>query len=170
LSETIDIRQMTSEDIEDIYSVFTKNRIKKPKEYVVKCWEENENEDRTTLLAFYNGEFAGSLHLLEKSFYPYFSENGIPEINDFNVIEPLKRRGIGNQLMDAVEQTAKEQYGGIIGVGVGMHIYYGNAQRLYAKRGYVPDGRGLIYHNQQIMPGTEVCVDNDLILYMTKTL
>jgi GNAT superfamily N-acetyltransferase len=167
MTDSVDIRQMTRSDMDVVYRVFTEHDIRKPKEYIIKCWEENQTGERITLLAFYHGQFAGSLHLLANSYYPHFRENGIPEINDFNVIEPLKRRGIGSKLMEAVEKIAFDNYGKV-GVGVGMHIYYGPAQRLYAKRGYVPDGRGLIYHNEVVMPGAKVYADNDLILYMTK--
>jgi GNAT superfamily N-acetyltransferase len=164
---SIDIRQMKRDDIAVVYSVFMENGIQKPENYVLKCWEENLTGGRITLLAFYQDQFAGSLHLIFNSSYPPFRESGVPEINDFNVIEPLKRRGIGNKLMETVEKTAFDKYG-IVGVGVGMHIYYGPAQRLYAKRGYVPDGRGVIYHNQVVMPGAKVHADDELILYMTK--
>lgn len=45
--------------------------------------------------------------------------------------------------MDAIEQIAFEKYG-IVGVSVGLYYDYGNAQLLYVKRGYIPDGRGII--------------------------
>ncbi|WP_274365631.1 hypothetical protein [Paenibacillus thermotolerans] len=80
---------MTEEDIGLVYNVFTENGIIKPLDYIERCWKENAGGGRTTLLAFYEGRFAGSLHLLLTSYYPYFQENGIPEINDFNVIPPL---------------------------------------------------------------------------------
>lgn len=158
---------MTVNDIETIHQVFQHNGIERQVDDIMKCWEENQSGEKVTLLAFYDGRFAGSLHLISTSYYPPFVDQGIPEINDFNVIGPLKRLGIGNRLMDAVEKIAFEKFGKV-GVGVGMHHYYGPAQRLYAKRGYVPDGRGLIYHNEVVMPFVNVCADNDLILYMTK--
>lgn len=167
MNESVYIRQMTGTDVDVVYSVFTKHNIRKSQEYIMKCWRENETGERITLLAYYNGEFAGSLHLLTRSSYPYFAESGIPEINDINVIEPLRRRGIGSTLMDAIEQIAFDKYGKV-GLGVGMYFHYGPAQRLYAKRGYVPDGRGLMYKDEVVMPGTTVLVDDELILYMTK--
>lgn len=144
---TIQIRQMTDEDIDNVFQVFEVYDIGKPLDYLSECWEENKTGQRITLLAFYDGQFAGSLHLLMKSHYSYFAENGIPEINDFNVIPPLRRLGIGNALMDSAEKIAIENYD-VVGVGVGLLQSYGSAQRLYARRGYIPDGRGLTYRGQ----------------------
>jgi hypothetical protein len=154
LRESIQIRKMLQKDVPIVCKVFKENGIEKSPGYIERCWEENQTGNRISLLAFYHDDFVGSLHLLLKSKYPYFVENGIPEIN---------------QLMDDVEQIAFEKYG-IIGVGVGMHLHYGQAQRLYAKRGYIPDGRGLTYHNKQLNPGVKVYADDDLILYMTKKI
>ncbi|MHB1683962.1 MAG: GNAT family N-acetyltransferase [Bacilli bacterium] len=164
----IQIRQMTIDDIHNVFQVFEEYDIGKPLNYISKCLEENTSGQRTTLLAFYEGRFTGSLHLLEKSQYPYFKEQGIPEINDFNVIPPLRNKGIGNALMDAIEKIALEKHG-IVGIGVGLYESYGSAQRIYAKRGYIPDGRGVMYKQQPVVPGATVCVDDDLNLYFTKS-
>ncbi|RED65139.1 hypothetical protein DFP98_12130 [Cohnella phaseoli] len=59
---------------------------------------------------------------------------------------------------------------GTVGLGVGLYEDYGNAQRLYGKRGYIPDGRGLMYANEAVHPGRTVTVDDDLLLYMVKQL
>ncbi|MDQ8734448.1 GNAT family N-acetyltransferase [Paenibacillus sp. LHD-38] len=168
MNNWIEIRQMTGSDVELVYRVFTEHGIGKPRDYILRCWEQNEEGERITLLAFYQGQFAGSLHLLATSHYPYFVENGIPEINDFNVIPPVRKLGIGNALMGAVEKIAFEKYCRV-GIGVGLYQSYGNAQRLYAKRGYIPDGRGVMYQAQPVNPGTIVCVDDDLNLYFTKS-
>jgi hypothetical protein len=34
---------------------------------------------------------------------------------------------------------------GVVGIGVGLHPSYNAAQRLYVKRGYIPDARGITY-------------------------
>jgi GNAT superfamily N-acetyltransferase len=164
----IAIRQMTESDVELVYRVFAEYEISKPREYILKCWEQNVAGERTTLLAFYGDRFAGSLHLLATSHYPYFVEQGIPEINDFNVIPPLRRLGIGHALMEAVEAIAFETCG-IAGIGVGLYDSYGSAQRLYVKRGYIPDGRGVMYKQQPVTPGAMVCADDDLNLYYIKS-
>ncbi|SFL74895.1 Ribosomal protein S18 acetylase RimI [Paenibacillus sp. 1_12] len=169
MTNLIEVRLMTKEDVELVYRIFTEHNINKPLEYILKCWEQNLTGERITLLAFYSGQFAGSLHLLATSDYPYFEENGIPEINDFNVIPPSRKLGIGHALMEAVENIALNKYA-IVGIGVGMYQSYGSAQRLYARRGYMPDGRGLMYKQQPVIPGTQVCADDDLNLYFTKAL
>jgi GNAT superfamily N-acetyltransferase len=164
----IEIRKMRPEDIELMHHEFTKHDIRKSVAYLARCWEENQAGQRVTLAAFYEGSFAGSLHLLDKSDYPYFRENNIPEINDLNVIPPLRKKGIGNALMDEVERLASENYG-VVGIGVGLYDSYGSAQRMYARRGYILDGKGVMYEQQPVAPGSTVCVDDDLNLFLTKT-
>jgi hypothetical protein len=58
----------------------------------------------------------------------------------------------------------------IAGLGVGMDAGYGAAQRLYVRRGYVPDGLGLTTHNQPAKWGDTVRVGDDLVLYFVKQL
>lgn len=163
----VDICRMTASDIETVHRVFAEHGIRKPLDYVTTCWEQNVTGERITLLAFVGDQFAGSLHLIHTSYYPYFAEHGIPEINDFNVIPPLRKHGIGNALMEALEREAFEQYE-VVGIGVGLYASYGPAQRLYAKRGYVPDGRGVMYNQEPAAPGDTVRVDDELNLYFTK--
>ncbi len=158
---------MTGKDIDTVYRVFAENNINKSLEYILECWKQNEKGERITLLAFYEEQFAGSLHLLFKSYYPYFLENGIPEVNDFNVNPKLREKGIGSALMDSIEEIALKDFG-IVGIGVGLYDSYGSAQRIYAKRGYIPDGRGVIYKAHPVSPGSQVLVDDDLNLYYTK--
>jgi len=164
----IEIRRMRAEDAGMMRGIFLRHGIRRPEDYYVRCHEENESGVRVTLLAFWNGEYAGCVHLLERSGYPYFAENGIPEINDFNVIPPLRRKGIGDALLDAIERIALEKYG-IVGIGVGLYASYGPAQRLYARRGYIPDGRGVVYKGVPVPRGATAVVDDDLNLYFTKT-
>lgn len=47
---------------------------------------------------------------------------------------------------------------------------YGAAQRLYAFRGYVPDGRGLTRDGHPVRQGDEITINDSLVLYMTKAL
>jgi hypothetical protein len=47
---------------------------------------------------------------------------------------------------------------------------YGPAQRLYARRGYVPDGRGACQDHRPLSEGARVTMDHDLIMWLTKDL
>lgn len=163
----IQIRQMNSEDVEAVFQGLADHHIGKPLDYIQRCWEENESGERITLVALYEGSFAGWLHLLSESGYSYFAEKGIPEINNFDVVPTRRRLGIGNALMDAIEQIAFEKHS-LVGIGVGLFHTYGNAQRLYAKRGYIPDGRGIMDGNEQVQLGSYVHVGHDLALWMIK--
>ena len=122
------------------------------------------------LTAEYQGQPAGSVYVYLTPHNGPFKEKGWPEIHDFSVLEKYQRKGIGSWLMDAAEQIA-EQYADTVCLGVGMSREYGAAQRMYAKRGYIPDGSGLWYRDQQCVQYETVCtVDDDLVLYLSKKL
>ena len=93
----------------------------------------------------------------------------VPEISDFNVLPDFRRQGIGTALMDEAERVIAAR-SPVAGVGVGMTRDYGNAQRLYVRRGYAPDGNGLMTHERPVIHGESVVVDDDLVLYLTKRL
>jgi len=130
---------------------------------------EQENETRVTRFAFVNGVFAGYLNVVWQSAYPPFAAANIPEITDFNVLPPFRRQGIGTALMEEAERIIATR-SQVAGIGVGMDEGYGNAQRLYVRRGYVPDGRGLMTHERPVVYGDSVVVDDGLALYFTKRL
>ena len=98
-----------------------------------------------------------------------FAEALVPETNDFNVLPTVRRGGIGAALMDEAERVIAAR-SAIAGIGVGMTADYGAAQRLYVRRGYLPDGRGLMTHERPVITGKSVLVDDDLVLYFTKCL
>lgn len=86
---------------------------------------------------------------------------------DLNVLMAFQGRGIASTLMDEAERRVFASYD-CIGLTVGLTSNYGKAQRLYAKRGYIPDGRGIHYNGVFVEPGTMVQADDDLNLALTK--
>ncbi|QUL58230.1 GNAT family N-acetyltransferase [Paenibacillus tritici] len=162
------VRRMKPEDIALIYDGLSPHDVSKPIEYIEHCWRENVENKRLTLLAFHDNEFAGWGHIVYTSHYPYFAENHIPEIQNLDVISTLRKRGIGNVLIEALEAEVFARFD-TIGIGFGLYASYGTAQRLYAKRGYIPDGRGIMYDNLPVVPGDQVRVDDELTLYLTKS-
>jgi GNAT superfamily N-acetyltransferase len=119
------------------------------------------------LVAERAGSFAGYLTILWQSDYPFFRSQNIPEIADFNVLKQYQRRGIGTLLMEAAEKVIAAR-SPTAGIGVGLTADYGPAQILYVRRGYLPDGNGLIQHGMQLAYGQMVEVDDELVLYLTK--
>lgn len=105
---------------------------------------------------------------LNSSYLP-FREQNIPEIMDLNVLPQYRKKGVGSQLLDTAESQAAIQ-STKVGIGVGLSPDYGSAQRLYVRRGYIPDGKGISYQYQSVIPYHDYCVDDDLILWFTKAL
>ena len=80
-----------------------------------------------------------------------------------------RNNGIGSKLMDIAEQIAA-QYSDVVYLGVGLHNGYGSAQRMYVKRGYIPDGTGVWYCDKVCEQYANCCNDDDLVLYFSKKL
>ena len=155
--------------IDELKNEFSSRGMNQASDYFEECYSENLSGERVTLIAFYMGKLAGCCHLKMKSDYPLFSESDIPEINDLNVFPEFRRNGIAGKLIDEFEKIASET-SETIGIGVGLYKDYGSAQRLYCKKGYIPDGNGIQYNYEQVMPGANVIVDDDLNLYFTKKI
>ena len=121
------------------------------------------------LVALYEGEIAGYVYLYYQCKWGGLGGLGYPGVVDLSVIEKFRRRGIGNLLMDVVEQIASE-CSDLVYLDVGLNSEFGSAQRLYAKRGYIPDGKGCYYEEK--VCGTDVWCRNsdDLTLCLVKKL
>jgi GNAT superfamily N-acetyltransferase len=102
-------------------------------------------------------------------FLPTLSGYRHPGDQDFNALPRFRQQGIGTRLMDEAERKVSER-SGVAGIGIGMSPDYGAAQRLYVRRGYVPDGKGLTSNGSPVRPGDEITVDDGLVLYLTKAV
>lgn len=163
------IRLLETGDAHGIAAAFTAVGWNKPASQYERYLAEQERGERVILVAFVDGAFVGYLTVVWASGYAPFREAGIPEIVDFNVLPQYRRRGVGSQLMDAAERRIGER-SAEAGIGVGLDLDYGAAQRLYVKRGYVPDGRGISWDNRPVAWGDTVSVDDGLVLHLTKHL
>lgn len=122
-----------------------------------------------SLVAEYKGSLAGYVNIYPNSVGGAFANKGYAEIVDFGVLIKYRKHGIGSKLMDIAEQIAA-QYSSVVYLGVGVHSGYGSAQRMYIKRGYIPDGSGVWYGESVCDQYAECCNDDDLILYLSKEL
>jgi GNAT superfamily N-acetyltransferase len=127
-------------------------------------------ENKIVLLVAVDGDqYAGHTKVAWSPDYPYFRDNSIPEIQDLNVLPVYRRQGVATSLVDAAENLIRQR-SKIAGIGVGLYADYGPAQRMYVQRGYVPDGKGVAYHDHYVTPGASVPVDDDLVLFFVKEL
>ena len=131
---------------------------------------DHKNGQRIVLLAFEQGKPVGYGTLKWASDYGPFLSAGIPEVNNLVVASYARRRGIGTAIIQELEQRARGAGKESIGIGVGLYADYGSAQRLYIRLGFKPDGCGLTYANKPVVPGSAVVVDDNLLLWLTKSL
>jgi len=135
-----------------------------------KTFQDAEQGKRLVLVALAEGEVLGYGSLLWQSAYPPFALAGTPEIHDLVTARRHRGRGVATGLIAALEQAAASGGRTSIGLGVGLYADYGAAQRLYPLLGYLPDGRGITYRYQPVDPGSSVPVDDDLVLWLTKSV
>ncbi|CAM2735701.1 GNAT family acetyltransferase [Legionella steigerwaltii] len=166
-STSLHIRFMNQDDIDLMVKQFAAHNWQKPRSTFIHYLQEQENQERLVWLAFYENYFAGYITLKWDSFYPSFKQQHIPEIMDLNVLPPYRNKGIASALLDLAEAEGFKNHS-ILGIGVGLYADYGQAQRLYVQRGYIPDGMGITYAYKTVEPGSVVCLDDDLILWFTK--
>jgi GNAT superfamily N-acetyltransferase len=163
------IRLLESTDIQPIAAAFDRLGWHKPASQYEKYLSEQDAGERVVLVALVDDVFAGYVTICWQSHYPPFREAGIPEIVDFNVLPHYRQQGIGTCLMNEAERRVSE-VSPVVGIGAGMTADYGSAQRMYVKRGYIPDGRGLTTNNVPVEYGKPIIVDDDLCLWFTKSL
>ena len=161
------IRNMKFEDAETIHAENLSHGWHSQIEVYEKYYYEQEQSARYVFVAMYDGKFAGYTTLRLQATAGPFANKGIPEISDFNVFVQYRRRGIGNKILDVAEKTALGLHK-MVSLGVGLHAGYGAAQRMYVKRGYIPDGSGVWYRDRLLEPYSDCCNDDDLVLYFSK--
>ena len=141
----------------------------KPAGYFERVLQQQAVGALNLLLALEADEYLGHCKLVWSPGYPGFRERGIPEIQDLNVIRSRRRQGLASRLLDEAEARIGKR-SPFAGIGFGLYADYGAAQRLYIQRGYVPDGRGVHYHDDPLPPGATCTLDDDLVLYLVKQL
>jgi len=161
------IRELAVADCEVISQAFAAQGWVKPVEQYQRYLQECLAGTRVVLVAEAAGQFAGYVCILWETDYPAFSAQPIPEIADFNVLKRNQRQGIGSRLLDEAEARIAKR-SPAAGLGVGLTTDYGAAQIMYVKRGYVPDGRGVVQRGNYLVNGDAITVDDDLTLYFTK--
>ena len=141
MKTTCSIRKMQESDIKDLSQGFISQGWPSREEILTRYFKEQESGEREVLVAEVEGALAGYITILPCAKQGPFAEI-YPELSDFNVFEPFQNQGIGNLLLEEAEKRVR-LISDKVTLGVGLHSGYGPAQRLYIKRGYIPDGTGV---------------------------
>ncbi|MDE1153034.1 MAG: GNAT family N-acetyltransferase [Micavibrio sp.] len=166
----ITIQPATTNDIAALYAVAAAMRDVHEARYFERCLDEQAAGNRIVLLARAGADVVGYVQLNFRPTYTPFLRLSIPEVQDLNIIPAARQQGLGAQLVAACESLVQERGMTDIGISVGLYPRYGAAQRLYIKRGYVPDGAGVCYDDIPAAPGEMRAVDDLLTLKLIKDL
>lgn len=166
------IRSLQKEDIEILSKTFlfpwatADTTIKKWKYYQ----DQQQKGIRAVFLLERQRELLGYASLLFQSHNRLFRENNIPEIHDLWIQEKWRHQGFGTLLIEHLEEISRQKGYSHIGIGVGLYQDYGSAQKLYVQLGYIPTGQGATYQSTPVKPGTNYPMDDDLVLWLSKSL
>lgn len=137
--------------------------------YYMNCPKVREQGKKYVFNAEIDGRTAGYITLRLNSDKGPFAWEGIPELEDVHVFREFRHKGIGNMLLAAAEDKASE-ISNTISVSVGLHSGYGEAQRIYIRRGYIPDGSGVWYEGEPLKPYAKCFNNKNLVIYLSKKL
>ena len=130
-------------------------------------FQDHENGESTTILGYEAGRLVGIVTVRWHSRYPPFRRQQIPLIQNIEIRYEDRGRGLGGLMLERTEQEIARR-SPLAGICVGIMASYGPAQRLYVKRGYVPDGRSVCHPDEPIQEGEVVTIGHDLLLWLVK--
>lgn len=166
--EIANIRRLAADDILNIDNMFIKQGWESRLNVLENYLADQNNDERVVLIAEKDDVILGYITLMKVAKHGPFL--GLyPEVADFNVFEDFQKMGIGKTLLEKIEVEASK-ISNVITIGVGLHKGYGPAQRLYIKQGYVPDGSGVWFNNENIDMNVSCINNDDLVLYFSKQI
>lgn len=165
----IKVRSMVPEDAKILYDTYLSYGWHPEIETYESYYREQEGGVRLVFIAEYDGDVKGQCTLVLHPSEGPWGGKGIPEIVDLTVFFDIHGKGIGTKLLDVAESEASK-ISDTVFLAVGVHSGYGPAQRIYVKRGYIPDGSG-VWYKGKVLDQYAPCVnDDDLLLFMSKSL
>ena len=166
----IQTRPATGLDLDGLYRIAAAMGAAHEARYFERCLLEQQEGRREIFVAIEGLKPVGYVQLVWQPLYPPFRRLGIPEIQDLNVMPDVQRRGIGSMLADVCEARAREVGKTDVGISVGLTSSYGAAQRLYIRKGYMPDGAGMCCDEVPVRAGDMRPADDLLTLKLLKAL
>ena len=139
---------MAEDDIDRLARTFSRWHKYRPQ--YERYFAEQQRGERDVLVTAVGDEVVGYTTIVWKSGYTPFQQDDIPEIVDLNVITEYQRHGIGTALIHGAECFVSEHDKPVIGISVEQSLDYTAANNLYPKLGYIPDGRGITAHDNEL--------------------
>ena len=142
------IRNMIKSDIESLSHGFMNQGWPGREEILARYFLEQESGGREVLVAEIDGAVAGYVTILPSAKHGPFAEV-YPELSDFNVFEHFSK----SRDWESTARRSRKRVKFVsskVTLGVGLHLGYGPAQRLYIRRGYIPDGTGVWYQKSTL--------------------
>ena len=168
--ETIQIRLLEKSDPPSIATAFKRMGWKKLETQYQRYFPRTDGGNSGLLRRYaIDGQFAGYVTVNWRPTYAGFADLTIPEIQDLNVLTTYRRK-VSQAACWTAQKRKQPGVRCVVGIGVGLHPGYNAAQRLYVKRGYIPDGRGITYRGCFLQEGASVVLDDDLVMHFTKQL
>ncbi len=168
-SDQLIVRDMQKDDAYVFYNTYLSYGWHPVLDTYLNYYDEQEKNIRKVFIAVHEGNVAGICTLVINPDEGPFGNQGIPEIVDLCVFFDKHNKGIGSKLLDIAEKEASK-YCDKVYLAVGLHYGYGTAQRLYIKRGYIPDGSGVWYKGKRLEKYAPCGNDDDLVLFLIKEL
>ena len=165
----IRIRSMEPEDAKTLYDTYLSYGWHPDIRTYEGYYREQQEGTRLVFIAELQGEVKGQCTLILRPKGGPWDGKGLPEISDLTVFFDVHGKGIGNKLLDAAESEAA-RVADTVSLAVGLHSGYGAAQRIYVKRGYIPDGSGAWYRGKVLDQYAPCANDDDLVLFLSKKL
>ena len=167
--QSLRIRSMRPTDAQIIFDTYLSYGWHPSLETYENYFREQEAHKRLVFIAELNDGVCGLCTLVLNPTEGPWAHMGWPEIVDLSVFSHVQKQGIGNKLLDVAEQEAAK-LADTVYLAVGVHSGYGAAQRIYAKRGYLPDGSGVWYQGKPLEQYAPCRNDDDLLLFLSKQL
>lgn len=157
------LRDMEEADCEKIKEAFAPESYGATTQLYTSYFEASRLKEGSAIVACLEGKIVGYAVIRWQSQYEHFEEQAIPEIKVVHVLKAYRNKGIATRLMDELEYRAKK-HSAYCSVGVGLAEDFEDAQKLYEKRGYKPDGNGIFYIDESVYSQIEVDDNQGLML------